>query len=219
MTIPADRVHATGADGPEPASLLGSFRYHVATDTWVWSDEVYRIHGYPPGGAEPTMELTLEHKHPDDLARARELFAQVRRDGRPFSYYHRIIDATGHTLRVLTVGEGVLGGSPATAGRPVTGVHGYLVDLTAPTSDEQRCAVRASAEHRAAIEQAKGILMATYGVDADGAMAFLRRWSMDHNVRVAAVAEALVGSFEQEPPGNAAGPSNARELLERLRPA
>ena len=47
-------------------------------------------------------------------------------------------------------------------------------------------------ERRAVIEQAKGMLMFVYGVDADEAFALLRKQSQDHNVKVNLLAEQVV---------------------------
>ena len=52
--------------------------------------------------------------------------------------------------------------------------------------------LREALTSRAAIDQAKGILMARYGVDADDAFRRLVKMSNDSNVRVADVAKALV---------------------------
>ena len=63
-----------------------------------------------------------------------------------------------------------------------------------PGSDEQRIteALRAITERRAVIEQAKGMLMLVYGVDADKAFDVLRKQSQDHNVKLNLVAEQVM---------------------------
>lgn len=63
-----------------------------------------------------------------------------------------------------------------------------------PRSDEQRIteALRAITERRAVIEQAKGMLMLVYGVDADEAFDVLRKQSQDHNVKLNLVAEQVM---------------------------
>ncbi|WP_201788937.1 hypothetical protein [Amycolatopsis orientalis] len=45
---------------------IGSFRFHFADQSWEWSDDVARLHGYAPGTVQPTTELLLSHKHPED---------------------------------------------------------------------------------------------------------------------------------------------------------
>ena len=63
-----------------------------------------------------------------------------------------------------------------------------------PGSDEQQIteALRAITERRAVIEQAKGMLMLVYGVDADEAFDVLRKQSQDHNVKLNLVAEQVM---------------------------
>ena len=46
--------------------------------------------------------------------------------------------------------------------------------------------------NRATIDQAKGMLMARYGVDADAAFRILQRWSSVSNVQLRVIAELLV---------------------------
>ena len=53
----------------------------------------------------------------------------------------------------------------------------------------------ASAEHRAAIEQAKGALMLTFGVEEDGAFELLRAYSSRHNIKLAEVAHRIVAGL------------------------
>lgn len=57
-------------------------------------------------------------------------------------------------------------------------------------------------ENRAPIEQAKGMLMALHGIDADAAFNMLRRESQDKNVRLHVVARDLVKRLSE--PGPAA---------------
>lgn len=73
--------------------------------------------------------------------------------------------------------------------------------MNAERSDDQHPAaedgltwadVREYARRRAVIEQAKGILMFVYGIDADEAFAVLRTHSQNHNVKLALIAEQVV---------------------------
>jgi hypothetical protein len=59
--------------------------------------------------------------------------------------------------------------------------------------DEQRIteAVRAISERRAVIEQAKGMVMFVYGINADDAFEVLRKQSQDHNVKLTLLAEQV----------------------------
>ena len=49
------------------------------------------------------------------------------------------------------------------------------------------------------IEEANGILMGYYGLNADTAFQLLRRWSQHSNIKVRTLAQALVDAVVQQP--------------------
>lgn len=169
---------------------VGTFMFHVPTQLWRWSDEVYRIYGFSPGEVVPTTELLMAHKHPDDIARTQRALVAALRTGDPFSCRHRVIDARGAIRTVVAVGRGVL------VDGKVVQLHGYLVDVTASLRQdikaEADAAVRAATEHRSVIDQAKGALMLALGVDEEVAFALLAARSQAVNVKLRAVASRLV---------------------------
>ncbi|HSE71117.1 MAG TPA: PAS and ANTAR domain-containing protein [Nocardioidaceae bacterium] len=193
---------------PSPA---GPFRYRVVPDSWWWSDTLFRIHGFEPGQVVPTTELLLSHKHPEDEPVVRETVRRVLADGRPFALWHRILDADGRVRQVVSTGAGELRG-----GRVVE-VHGHMVDVTDAhrlwTSREVAEAVQRSAESRAVIEQAKGVLMAVLGVDEDEAFELLRRSSQHQNVKVRDLARTMMCELRRVRGDNLA--ARIRDLLER----
>ncbi|WP_156737654.1 PAS domain-containing protein, partial [Mycobacterium sp. E735] len=75
---------------------VGRFRFFLDGQRWEWSDAVARMHGYRPGQVEPTTDLLLKHKHPEDRERVAAVLDRVMR-GKPFSSRHRIIDTGGRT--------------------------------------------------------------------------------------------------------------------------
>lgn len=169
----------------------GRFAFDAGTNKWDWDDEVFRIHGYAPGSMQPTTQLMLDSKHPEDRDRVKSLLERVSRSAEPFSISYRLIGADGVERRVVLVGEGAM----CEAGDSAI-VEGYYIDLTSDFDDEVAegadAAVEASAQSRAAIEQAKGALMLVYGLDSDQAFAMLRWWSRNHNIKLRDLAEQLV---------------------------
>jgi ANTAR domain/PAS fold len=204
QTPPADRRISgrgfnTGTDGYGPRPLdkallggppqrVGRFEYHYDTDTWAWSDTVARMHGYEPGAVQPTTDLVLSHKHPEDLAQVKGLLKQ---SAAPFSSRHRIITVDGQTRNVVVVGDAVTGG----AGR-IVATRGFYIDITEATHADLQHALgnelQGIVANRAVIEQAKGMLMAIYDISADAAFALLRWRSQELNIKLHQVAAKLV---------------------------
>ncbi|HWJ67786.1 MAG TPA: PAS and ANTAR domain-containing protein [Nocardioides sp.] len=172
----------------------GRFVFNVATSTWEWDEDVYRIHGYLPGEVEPTTELVMRHKHEQDREFVERTLAEAIADGSPFNIYYRIL-VGDEVRRVVLVGEGEYDDGHPHGGR-VDRLVGYYLDLSpemeVETSAAADAAVAASAQARDTIEQAKGILMLGYGLDADAAFAMLKWWSRNRNVKVRAVADRLI---------------------------
>lgn len=201
--------------GEETApALAGGFAYDRETDRWTWSTEVYRIHGFEPHDVVPTTQLIRFHAHPDDReAVDRTLTTATESPGR-FMLTFRLVDAQGATRRVLLLGTGADGED---------GIHlrGELVDLTSlqdeilnedlgPMVDDFRA-------HRAVIEQAKGIVIQLFAVDADEAFERLRACSQAANVKVRDLASYLVAAAAQDrTPGKVENGLELSEVIEVL---
>jgi PAS domain S-box-containing protein len=176
--------------GGEP-QRVGRFEYRYDSGAWTWSDTVARMHGYEPGEIEPTTELVLSHKHPDDLARVRGLLQQPVA---PFSSRHRIRTTTGEIRNVVVVGDPINdadGRIVATRGFYVDVTESVNADLQQSISDQ----VQVIVSHREVIDQAKGMLMLTYQLSADAAFAILVWRSQQLNVKLSTVAEKLVAEL------------------------
>jgi len=170
---------------------VGTFRFWFIGERWEWSDEVARMHGYEPGTVEPTTKLLLSHKHPDDRAHVQEVLDYALRSAESFSSRHRFIDTAGKVHDAIVVADRMHDESGA-----VVGTAGYYIDLT-NTFDETRQEVLDEAlpdlfESRAAIEQAKGVLMFVYRVSAEQAFRVLQWRSQETNVKLRALARQLL---------------------------
>lgn len=175
-----------GVSGAPPAALVGHFSHRPGTDAWWWSDGMFRIHGFEPAEVVPSTELVMSHIHPDDREAAWASREAVL-DGEPFSFVHRITTAAGRERVVVAAGH-VEGHDEV--------VVGHLIDITDVRQDavarELDGAVEDFVEHRAVIEQAKGVLVQLYSVDPDTAWAILRAFSADSNRKVRDIADLLV---------------------------
>jgi PAS domain-containing protein len=173
-------------------TTLGQYRVDLATDTWWWSAETYRLHGFEPGGGLPSTARGEGPKNPDDRDRVRDVLERARRDGAPFSSLHRIMDARGRERVLVVVGQGRR--DPGT-GRVVE-LLGYFVDVTRPVraqgGRQAQRDIAAAADSRGPIEQAKGVVAAAFGVRPEQAFALLKRASNERNVRLRELARQVV---------------------------
>lgn len=168
--------HVIGLGQPQ---RVGRFRYYISEQRWEWSDAVARMHGYPAAGTvTPTTELLMKHKHPDDRELGARTLDSVLR-GEPFSSRHRIIDTNGHTHWTVVVGDRLL----ADDGE-LLGATGFYIDISDTLQSDLTDAVAEIAASRAEIEQAKGILMLTYRIDAARAFDVLVWRSQETNMKV-----------------------------------
>jgi hypothetical protein len=169
----------------------GAFHYAHETGVWTWSEQTYALHGFAPGDVVPTLELMLMHQHPDDRAQVEAFLAEVMTSGERGSLWHRVVDAGGAVHQVVTT----VAGEVDESGR-LHGITGQLVDVTEEvrrvTSRHVDEALELISRSRPTIEQAKGALMVTYGIDADEAFGLLRRYSQLRNIKVRDVARMLV---------------------------
>ena len=183
----AEEVLAGGSRSP-----VGRYRLDLSTGEWAWSDEVYVMHGFEPGQIVPTTPLLLSHKHPDDRARVDGMLRQAAENGQPFSSVHRIVDATGEARTLAVTGQGRR--DPESG--QVTELFGYYIDVTESQREaaarDATASIQASAERRAVIEQAKGVLMVVYGVEEEAAFDLLRKASNAANIAVREIAVTLV---------------------------
>jgi ANTAR domain/PAS fold len=185
---------------------VGSFRFWFVGQRWEWSDEVARMHGYEPGSVVPTTDLLLSHKHPDDRAHVQDLLDYALHSGGSFSSRHRFVDMAGAVHDAIVVADRMMDETGA-----VVGTAGYYIDLTDTfdeTRDETRQEVLDEAlpdlfENRAAIEQAKGVLMTVYRVSADQAFRVLQWRSQETNTKLRSLAKQLVGEVGKLPPMSA----------------
>jgi hypothetical protein len=160
---PAPRI-AKRAASPV-VRITGRYRYDRRSGAWWWSAEMFSLHGLPPGSPQPDTETYLQYQHAEDRARVLAAIAGACATGRDFALETRLVRADGQERDVVLVGECCMDAAGA-----VTAVEGMAIDITeghppgSPTERVQALQaevgqMRAAMASRAAIEQAKGILM------------------------------------------------------------
>lgn len=186
----ANLENALAGDAPY---RVGWFRFYFDDQRWEWSDEVQRMHGYKPGSISPNTELVLSHKHPEDRPAIAASLEDVLANKKAFSTRHRIVDTGGKIHEVVVVGDQL-----HDENGEVVGTHGFYVDVV-PSAELQEELVTARlaeiADNRAAIEQAKGMLMVIYGIDDQAAFNLLKWLSQEANLKLRRLAEQICADF------------------------
>jgi len=193
--------HPTPSGRPQPAAapsakVAGRYRYDRRSGSWWWSPEMLALQGLDPGAVEPCAEVLLEHQHPDD--RARTLAALTATS--PFALETRLVREDGSQRSVVLVGE-----PDVDSDGGVSAVEGLYVDVTdgcVPGSEAERvqalqtevAQMRAAMASRAAIEQAKGMLMLLTSCNDQVAFDLLAHISSHTHRKVRDVAQAIVDS-------------------------
>ena len=173
------------------ATTVGHFRSAPAGGRWWWSDEMYVIHGMEPGEVVPTRDLFLSHAHPEDRPAVDAALDACGEGASARSCEYRLLDLAGAEHRVML----------AAAGESAPTVTGFVVDATstydALVAEQVNAQLSRALESHAAIDQAKGVLMLTYGVDSDEAFGMLRSTSQQRNVRLRTLAERVVNAVDR----------------------
>ncbi|MBB3676833.1 PAS and ANTAR domain-containing protein [Modestobacter versicolor] len=220
------RPHAPGrpsrpapSTGPAPSvprtQLAGRFRGDLTTDQWWWSPELFELHGVPAGSVQPTVGLLLSHAHSADRPGLQAALRAAGTAGVPFAREYRVLRMDGRQRTVLLVCEPET--DPAGA---VTALSGLVVDVTGtrdtPPADEQVHRLETEVEQlrsamasRAAIEQAKGILMLLMGCGDQVAFDLLAHISSHTHRKVRDVAVAIIDSAS----GHNPLPDDVRDIL------
>ena len=178
----------------------GTVEHYFADNTYIWSDELYRIHGYERGDVVPTLELGLSHIHPANRESARAFWTRVTTVGGPSSVYTSLVDLQGRTRKLLISADLIVDGT-----EPI-GAWALVVDLTrsihADTHQLANESVAASAASRAVIEQAKGILMGQANLSAVEAFEQIRAYSQHVNRKAVVIAQEIIDhAFKVTPEG------------------
>ena len=211
----APRPREVERDPARSERITGRYRYDRRTGRWWWSPEMFVLHGLPPGSAQPDTAAYLQYQHAEDRARVLEAISRACASGRDFALETRIVRADGAERDVVLVGE-----CRSDDGDAVTAVEGMAIDITechppgSPTDRAQALQsevgqLRAAMESRAAIEQAKGILMLLTSCSDQVAFDLLAHISSHTHRKVRDVALVITESAA----GRTALPDDVRAII------
>jgi PAS domain-containing protein len=176
---------------------------------------MYALHGIPAGSVQPTIALLLSHVHPDDRPGVRDALRAAAATATAFAREYRVLRMDGQSRTALLVGE------PETdATGAVAALSGLVVDVTesrvAPPADDHVRSLETEVDQlrnamasRAAIEQAKGILMLLMSCGDQVAFDLLAHISSHTHRKVRDVAVAIIESAS----GHRPLPDDVREIL------
>ena len=213
---------------PTPRRLAGRYRYDRRAGTWSWSPEMSVLLNLARNGAHPCTELLVHSLHPGDRPRVLEAIAGACSAGLPFAVRVRLGSRGAGERPAVLVGE------PAVdAAGVVDALEGVLVEVppepqppaprpgAAETEDDRVHALetevsqlRTAMSSRAAIEQAKGILMLLTSCGEQVAFDLLAHISSNSHRKVRDVAVAIVESAA----GHAGLPEDIQALIRDVCP-
>jgi len=172
----------------ESEAMLGAAQKVAHMGSWVmefrspelekakltWSQEVFRIFGYAPGGLEVTLEAFFRAVHPDDRTAVAEAFNKALRERTEYQIDHRILRPDGVQLIVHEQATTLYD----EAGSPLK-VLGTVQDITGRKQAEEE--VRHWKERYEMLTKASGQIIfdwdyvsgqITYGGDAERVMGY-----------------------------------------------
>jgi hypothetical protein len=161
-----------------------TFDFDVAEQRWCWSPSLRELLVVGPDEPATTTRL-FENVALEDLPGTWAAFREAIRQEGAFSFTFGLRDGRDRLRRVVMAGQ-----STGRDGR-VAELSGFLVDITETLRVNEQHAVEASSLHRAAIEQAKGALMLSFGISDEAAAELLRAESNRHNIKLAVVAQRI----------------------------
>ena len=89
----------------ETVGKHGNWVWHVANNTFTFSDNLYRVLGEQPGAFKPTLDAFMEFVHPDDREKlSKDVENMMKDEDLPFIYY-RIIKKDGTVKHIKGYGK------------------------------------------------------------------------------------------------------------------
>lgn len=84
---------------------IGSWRFNLADSTVEWSDQVFSIHGLPPGSLPPSIDEALDFYRPEEREQIARSLERAGTHGEPFDFEADFTTAEGAQRRVRSIGE------------------------------------------------------------------------------------------------------------------
>src|SRR5690349_19512078 len=84
---------------------MGSYDWHIPTDTNTWSDQLYRIYGTEPQSFNASYERFMGFIHPEDRPKVQAVHMAAFKDHLPYHMEERIVRPDGEERILDSTGE------------------------------------------------------------------------------------------------------------------
>jgi diguanylate cyclase (GGDEF)-like protein/PAS domain S-box-containing protein len=86
-------------------SGVGSYDFEIATNTNIWSDQLYRIYGREPQSFNASYEIFLSMLHPDDREHVLAVHQHALETNTPYEMEERVVWPDGQVRTLASWGE------------------------------------------------------------------------------------------------------------------
>lgn len=118
--------------GAQRLARVGSWRYDLFRDSWLWSDELYRVLGLVPGQLPPSRDLLLQHVPTVQRAPLSAALDALLSEGRELLLEHRVQRSDGHWVDALSLAR-----AERDSGGRIRAISGTLQDISAQKRQAQ----------------------------------------------------------------------------------
>ncbi len=132
---------------------LGTWRWEQATDTTVWTEEVYRTFGFDPKLPPPGYEEIRAVHAPASAERLRKAVERALSEGEPYAMDMEIVTPAGERKWLVARGEQDIRGGK------VVGLRGTIQDITERKRAEQELAATSEMLRRVLDSMTDGLVV------------------------------------------------------------
>lgn len=118
--------------GAQRLARVGSWRYDLHRETWLWSDELYRILGLLPGQLQPSRDLLLQHVPAVQRGGLSLALDALLSEGREILLEHRVQRTDGQWIDALSLAR-----AERDSGGRIRAISGTLQDISAQKRQAQ----------------------------------------------------------------------------------
>ncbi|MBD3216864.1 MAG: PAS domain S-box protein [candidate division Zixibacteria bacterium] len=117
----------------EKVANLGNWEWHIAENSLIWSDEVYRLFDMEQGNPELTRERFVELVHPEDRIKMESHIEKLLKHGYDEPIIYRILTPKGNLKYLRSVSQ-----ASKDENGNVASIFGIVLDITDSQMAEKR---------------------------------------------------------------------------------